>query len=395
MKLNRFLITLMALLGSFSVNALEQDGLSGNGATGVFLNLDTSYSVDDNVFLLSSSALDDSILRVSPSARFVGKSGMNTYSVLYNGEKAFYDNFDSESYYDQRLGGIVNFDFSGKTNLTLDASFADLHDDRGTGGSEGDQARAGEPDEYDLLKYGFDFKLGTNTSRFQGQVRADVADKEYTNNREVTFDRDFERTTYGGAVFYNLSTQSALLFEVIAGDIEYDSLPSTGFTLDSEETAYLVGFQWEIGAKTTGHVKVGQQDKKFDDPAREDQDGSSWNVAANWSPRTYTTFTLGTSRAFRETNGFGDDILSTSYDVSWQYVWNSRFLTNLKYAYIEDEEQPTARVDETNRFDFNAVYNFRRWMDIEFDAAFADRKSNATLIPYDRTIYTLSVNLGI
>jgi len=352
--------------------------------------------MDDNPFLLSTDALEDDIWRVAPSIRLIGRGGMNTYSLTYDGEFGRYSDFDSEDYNDHNLTGLFEIDINQRSNLTLDAGFGQFHDDRGTGGSEGAQTpQSGVPDEFDLLSYGFQFELGGNDSTFQVRIRADVADKEYTNNRAVTFDRDKEETTYGGLIAYNLSSESAVLFEVVIGDLDYDSIPTTGFSLDSEETTYFVGFEWAIGAKTTGYIKVGQQEKNFDDPARQDQDDVSWDVAISWSPRTYSTLTLGSSKTFDETNGYGDAILSQIYDVAWRHEWNDNFVTNVRYSYTQDEHAPTSRDDETSRFDFNAVYSFRRWLDLEFNASFADRDSSAALIGYDRNIYTLSLNLGI
>ena len=165
--------------------------------------------------------------------------------------------------------------------------------------------------------------------------------------------------------------------------------------MDSEETTIYVGFQWAIGAKTTGYVKVGQQDKEFSDSRRKDEDSVAWDVAVSWAPRTYSTFSLGTSKGFNETNGFGNSVLSQAIDLSWNHNWGDKLTTNVSYSYIEDEMASTFREDETNRFDLNAVYELRRWIDLEFNASFIDRDSNATLISYDREIYTISVNVGV
>lgn len=395
MKLKKLSLVMMTILGTSAAYGLEQNGLSGNGETGVFLNLDTSYDIDDNPFLIETNEVDDEILKFAPTISLIGKSGMNTYSVLYSGEFGRYDEFDAADYDDHNIEGAIDFDINDSSNLNLNAAFGQLHDDLGTGGSEGSPTLSGKPDEYDLLTYGGEFELGADSSAFQGQVRASMFDKEYTNNRTVTFDRDYEMSTVGGTLFFNLSPDAALLFEVNYDDIEYDQVPSSNVSLDSEETTYYVGFQWALTAKTTGYVKVGQQDKEFSSSSRSDEDDVAWDVAVSWAPRTYSTFTLGTKKEFNETNGFGDSVLSQSINLAWVHNWGEKLTTNVGYSYIEDEMGPTDREDETNQFDLNAVYELRRWIDLEFNASFIDRDSNANLISYDREIYTISVNVGI
>jgi hypothetical protein len=395
MSLKKLPLVMLTLLGASAAYGLEQNGLSGNGETGAFLNLDTSYDIDDNPFLIESNAVDDEILKLAPSISFIGKSGMNTYSVRYDGEFGRYSDFDAADYDDHTVGGAIDLDINDSSNLNLDASFGQLHDDVGTGGSEGSPTVSGQPDEYDLLTYGGEFELGADSSAFQGQVRANMFDKEYTNNKSNTFDRDHEMSTLGGTLFFNLSPDAALLFEANYDDIEYDAVPTSNVSLDSEETTIYVGFQWAIGAKTTGYVKVGQQDKEFSDSRRKDEDSVAWDVAVSWAPRTYSTFSLGTSKGFNETNGFGNSVLSQAIDLSWNHNWGDKLTTNVSYSYIEDEMASTFREDETNRFDLNAVYELRRWIDLEFNASFIDRDSNATLISYDREIYTISVNVGV
>jgi hypothetical protein len=395
MKLKKLPLIMMTIFGTSMAYGLEQDGLSGNGETGVFLNLDTSYVWDDNAFLIESNPVDDEILTLAPTISLLGKSGMNAYSVLYAGTFARYDEFDAADYDDHRVEGAFNFDINDSSQLDLNAAFRMAHDPIGTGGSEGSPTVSGQPDEFDELTYGGMYELGSNSSNFKGQVRAGMFDKEYTNNKANTFDRDYEMSSLGGTLFFNLSPDVALLVEMNYDDIEYNAIPNSNVSLDSEETSYQVGFEWAMGAKTTGYVKVGQTDKEFADSRREDEDSVSWDVAVSWSPKTYSKLTLGTSKRYNETNGFGNSVLTQSIDLGWQHSWSDRLTSTVTYSYVEDAMESTFREDDTNAYDLSVVYQMRRWLDLAFNASYTDRESNAVLISYDRTIYTISANIGL
>ena len=93
--------------------------------------------------------------------------------------------------------------------------------------------------------------------------------------------------------------------EVRGTDIDYLlSNPNSG-----REIRYYAGVTWEATAATTGTVKLGRLERKFDG-GQPKFTGPSWEAAVFWSPRTYSKFDLYTARFTTEASGLGDFIVS-------------------------------------------------------------------------------------
>jgi hypothetical protein len=66
-------------------------------------------------------------------------------------------------------------------------------------------------------------------------------------------------------VFFHVLPKTSLFFQYKFTDINYDNHDTNNaISIDSTENSYLVGARWNVTDKTTGTVKAGYQDKKFD-----------------------------------------------------------------------------------------------------------------------------------
>src|SRR3954471_8271796 len=91
-------------------------------------------------------------------------------------------------------------------------------------------------------------------------------------------------------------------------------------TQSSTETRYQIGAKWEATAKTSGIVKFGMLEKKFNSSGRTDFSGSSWDAAVRWSPLTYSVWDLYSSKVTNESTGTGDFLLTQTYGVNWNHA---------------------------------------------------------------------------
>lgn len=398
LTMNRFLLAAVVCAASYTTNtfALEQHGTSGNGETGFFFNLDVGYQWDDNLFLTNTNESDDTRLTVTPAVRFTGKSGANTFNLGYSGEYGRYNDFDDDDFDDHRFTVDADIDINERSNLNLDAVMMRGHDPRGTGGSEGAQFQSPEPDEYDQSRFGARYEVGSAGSKFKVRLRGSITDKSYRNNELFTADREYDTTSRGGTVLWNLTGDTSLLFEVSQDEIVYDEEPQFALEiLDSEETSFLVGAEWDITGRTDGFLKVGHQQKKFDAVGRDEQNGTTWDVGINYQIRSYSVLRITARQSYEETNGTGDAIDRVSYGVDWNHGWTDRLSTSVGYQTMEDTLDPSPREDEVDTVTMRAKYQFRPWMDVTLGATLSDRDSDSRAINYEREIYTLTLNLGI
>jgi len=215
--------------------------------------------------------------------------------------------------------------------------------------------------------------------------------KRYDNHRTLTEPRDLDDTETGVVFFYRLAPLTSALFQVTNTGIDYQTA-----ALDSTERRYLVGLTWQATAKTSGTVKVGRQQKDFDDAARTDFSAASWTAAVTWSPRTYSFLELATNRKADETNGVGDLNDRRDLSLAWTHNWTSFARTRLGAQIVEDKYRgATARDDKTTEYGLNVAYQMRRWLNLSLGYTTAERDSDDNAFDYRRNIYMFTAGASL
>ena len=261
------------------------------------LTLDTKF--DDNIFKSSDGEEDDVIFLINPSIEAVAKERNNEYSVALDLVEGIYEDSGDDDFTDWTADGDAHVEFNARNIIDLYAGFHSLHEDRGSGFSEGTLVLSiDEPDEYEDIIAGGAYTFGSAESKGRLKLAADYLDKDYTNHEPDTDTRDRENTTGTGTFFWKIAPKTDILAEIRYMEVEYNT-PFTDGTpqLDSDETYYLVGVTWEATGKTTGTIKLGTVDKDFDDDARDDFDGEfSWDADVLWVPQEHHAFNFGAAR---------------------------------------------------------------------------------------------------
>lgn len=386
------------IIGGFvSASALAEAGSIDAGIGKLIPTLQVDVYHDDNLFSTPNQETSSTVTALTPSVEyFVEKDELNYISVRYDGAYARYYDSRDDDYADHTV--FVSGAYSGTSmvRMAADASTARLHDDRGTGASEGAGASLeGSPDEYDEKEAGVMIDVGRTEARFGMALSARTLDLEYTNNRDITVYRDREDLTLEGKFFARVSGKTKLFAGYRVNDIEYDSLSAEGTTLDSEERATFVGVVWEATAKTTGSIEIGRQDKDFDSQLISTDAQTVWEVGVKWEPLTYSTFSLDSSSGAGETNGTGDFIDQLTTTVSWDHKWSERLSSTVSIAIGEDEYVGDDRKDDRQEVALGLDYAWQRWATIGLQYIGTERDSNANLFDYDRRQFYLTLNLSL
>ena len=151
---------------------------------------------------------------------------------------------------------------------------------------------------------------------------------------------------------------------------------------------------WEATAATTGTLKVGRLERKFDrDLPR--FTGTSWEGIVTWSPRTYSKFDFYTARQTHESTGLGNFILTSVAGVTWTHAWNSVFNTGVDLRYAKDDYQGFDRRDQIKSVGLKAGYKFRRWLTLGAEYTHSERDSNRPTFEYDKNLYLLTATASM
>jgi len=391
-------VTIIALVAGWllAASALAQQG----GDEGGFqANVGLHFDLNDNIYDSSTQEIESWIARISPELSLSSAPGTRQFSARYVGDYGkFFDSSDDD-YEDHSLTGRGLFQMGSRGSLNLSAVFAQGHDGRGSRLTRGvlpdSPAFPAAPDEFERIDYTAQYTHGVQGARGRLNFGLGGSELEHSNNRDRTqfFDRNDSYAFVGLTI--GARERSAYVIEARYSDADYDVDRPGDASRSGDNWRALVGFTWEATAKTEGSIRVGAERRSFDDPTRETNNSTSWDVAIRWSPREYSHFDFATSRENRETIGPGDFIDRSSYGVSWTHEWGIGLESVLSWESRDDDFVGTNRKE-----DESATYFGLRLPQGEralWEAGVSRRSRDSTLaeLEFEGMLYTIGVNLQL
>ncbi len=365
---------------------------------GLQANVGLHFDYDTNIFDSGDDDFESWITRLSPDFLLSSTPGKRQFSAQYVGDYGKYSKSPDDDYEDHLLTGSGLFQTGSRGLLDVSAAFEQGHDRRGAGSTQGFPPDSplfpSEPDEFERIGWAVEYTHGRKDAR--GRLEFSVGENalEYSNNRDRTqfFDRDDKfasaRLTIG------LQERSSFVVEARYTNTDYD-VDRPGGSLTGDNWRALVGFTWEATAKTEGSIRVGAQQRSFDDPARETTDTTSWDVAFRWSPREYSHFDFVTTRENEETIGGGNFIDRSSYGVSWTHEWAIGLESVLSWDRREDDFVGTNREEDKSETYFGLRLPQGERVLWEAGVSHRDRNSTIATLEFEGMLYTIGVNFQL
>ena len=353
----------------------------------------------DNIYLRENDEIDSWLYVVRPAVNARAQDRENVYQLDYKGEAAWYDensNNDKNDYFDHTFSGDAYLLLTDRWTASAYISLAMLHEDRGTGLTEGQIGSfISEPVEYDQADVGGTVTYGSGIGKLE--LRASYMDREYQNFREFTRSRDREETSLGGTFFYPVAPKTNLLLDYNYKDIEYPNPFEQAPPLDSEEHSLQGGVEWEITPNLKSTAKAGYVDKSFDDAGRRDWDGIGWGLDLWMQPREQDTIVITGSRAPEETTLQGDFIKRETLTATWTHQWSDRVDTNLGGTVAREtyEGSENDREDDVYNITVRTNYEFRRWFTVYASYAWDNKDSNTDNLSYTDQTVIFGVELSL
>jgi len=355
----------------------------------------------DNIYLQENNPTDSWIFVARPAVNAALQERENRYELDYKGEAGWYQensSDDKNDYFDNTFSGNAHMELSARWIVDAYASWAALHEERGTGLTEGLVGEFVDKNvKYDQSDVGGSLQWGSNSGGGRIVFNAGYMDRQYQNFEELTRTRDRDETTLGTTFFYPVAPKTDLLAEYEYKDIHYPNPFEDGPPLDSDENSLMVGAQWEMTPNLKSTARVGYVDKNFDDSEREDWDGVGWSVELWMQPRVQDTVVVRTSRRPEETTREGNFINRAEVSTAWTHNWSDRVYTELGALYGQDEYEDSFdhRKDDIYNLSLRSGYQFRRWANIYVSYSWDDKDSNAPNLSYTDNTYVLGVDFSL
>lgn len=350
--------------------------------------LATQVMRDDNIYSESSNEKSATITVIKPGVKVRGYAGITEVKVDYTHESGSYSTGSADNFSDNFLSLGLIVEPNHKNQASAEFALNQRHDERDA------NSTASQPDEYDEQLVNLGYRLGHAESLGRVELSYGSETKDYTNNRASTAGSDLSKDAYGATFFWGVANKTDILFEATTSNVDYDLSTSNK---DADVNTYNVGVTWEASAKTTGLFKVGHTKRDFDNSAVADVELDSWELEALFAPRTYSTFSLTSTRSIKEasTSSGADAVDTKNYGLNWQHDWNGRFRSTAYSSVSEENFIGSARSDDVERVGLRLDYSMRRWLELGFEANYTDSQSTSANSNYDRSQLTLHLLMGI
>jgi hypothetical protein len=359
--------------------------------------LSTGLKYDDNITSANAASekFDSWAITVTPALQAELIDGQTTFTVDAALEYGDYFSSSDDNYLDGLLKAKADVDVNQSRRFGFDVAYIVGHEDRGSGIFEGTSgADQNEPNAYDLTSVGGYYEYGAKTTPARIRGNAKYSSKEYSNFETVTQYRNFDDTTLGATFYYDTRSATSLFVDFQNVDTVYELTDPTG-DRDSTTNTARVGVEWQATASTEGSVKIGYQNKSFDNEDRDDFNGLSWDAKVTWKPLTYSAFDFSTGRTSRDPNGEGDFIRGTSYAIKWHHEWSDLFTSSIGFQQVNDDYTGIDREDKSKVYQFGLNYYVTRWLTFNTGVDIFEVDSTDSQYVYDRNVYFIEAEMTL
>jgi len=278
---------------------------------------------------------------------------------------------------DQRIEGVVQYNFRGGLSLGLLDVFQDGHEGWAEGFSQ-------QQDTYvsNLLAtriqydFGSRFRLRGEYSNFL--VDYDDADKSIGDRLDQS---------YSVYCYYNYSPKTSFYAQYRFLDVRYDQVGA----LDSTDHYLYGGIRWRMSGRTSGEFKAGYAKRRYDSPYLVDSSDFSLQGWADYRISSKTSLKLSLSRLYEQpTIDSPGNVLSDIITLGYTQKFGAKITLTGTLGYTQKDYKTTfvladlrkERSDKDYRFGLNLSYRIQRWVSVVAGYEFFKRDSNFDDLSY-------------
>lgn len=379
-----------AIAGSFSVLAVQPRGIN----TTVTPLVNTSLKYDDNI-TNSAIKIGGSIVTLAPSLSFSLNSGVNSYQVDVTAESGLYSASPEDDYLNTQIDFLGHLEPSDRSRFDINAVINWSTEARGTGLTEGAGDTIVAPVNYNEKTLDVIYEYGALSSNAHVALNAKYYNKGYSEHKDITSNNDFNSWLVGATLSYSTNSRTDAVVEFTFEDIAYDQSTTSVTSRDSSSVNVGIGVEWQATPVTSVFILMGRQQKSFKNVSRQDFKGNTWNVELQWLPLSYSTVNFNASGQAKDSQLYGDYILSTTYSFNWSHSWNKRLSTNLDINLFDDKYYGFNRKDNTTSVNASVNYAVLRWFDVSFYGELTNKDSTVDSILFDKQVFGVNFTFSL
>ncbi len=380
---------------SAPVYAIQPQGIQLGSGVVMLPGVEVSISNDSNIYLSESSETSSRITRIRPNVGLIADLGATQLNAYFQLENGAYSESSDDNYLDQLFVLGADVEMTGRQALGVDLSVNASHDPRGAGSTQNADIDNVEIDEFKELTLGADYTYGANKAFANITAYLESYGKTYSTNEELTDSLEHDKLKVGALLALRVSDATRALVEIRNTGISYSD--DAAKDKEGSELKLLAGASWDIAGKTTGEVKLGLADRKFDNSANDSDSRFSWEAGVTWTPRSYSVVNFVTSQESAETAGGGSHVAKSIISLQWDHRFSTKFGLEANIATIGEEYINSAddRDDSTLLYGVKGVFSPNSMFDIKLGLNKSNRSSSDNTFDYDTQVITLGLVLAI
>lgn len=338
------------------------------------------FGHNDNVGGTKDNRVGSNLWVLRPELVTEIKTHGDRYTLSYLGNYGHYENSSSDDFNHHELWMAGDNYFTSRARLGWGVGYIERSDPRGST----NRVSSAEPDRWHapvvraLGIYGAQGAIG------RLELETSFMQKRYENNRAYTEVADVDLTMLSGRFFYRVLPRTSLVFEARNTWANYVS--TAAFPGDNSDLRLYAGLTWDATAKTTGMIKLGRAYKSFADANISDSSSLSWEGNLRWSPLTYSTFDLASSRTPSDSTGVGDYVVNSATSLTWNHKWASYVSSRVSAGLVKTDFTGVDRRDNTKNYGigFYTEVGYRTRVGVDFTRT--DRNSTIDTNDFKRNV---------
>lgn len=362
----------------------------------VFPTLGVEQRYDDNIFSDEVGTKSDFVSVAAPGLTLRSDWNNHALNGRIGGTVGRYWRNNSENFDDITVAGDGRLDITIDSKLTGAASYATLHEDRGSP----DDVSGDEPTEYTLGFAGSEFTQRFNrltTSIDSELLRYDFDDVATSAGRANNDDRDRWQGRIGARAGWELVPEYQAFIRGGINTRSYDeTVDDAGFDRDSWGLELVTGIALDLGGITSGELFIGYANQDYDGPALDTVGGLTGGANITWIVTPLTTVTGGFQRTIEETTIEGaGGFFSSQARLAVDHELLRNLLLNANASLRLNDYEGVEREEIVFRGGLGAKYLMNRNVYVVFEYIYTSRDTAAPRLPddYNKNFVALGIEL--
>lgn len=348
---------------------------------------------NDNIYATKNAKKSDSITIFRPKLALRSDWRNNALNFMVKSAHGIYADHNDENFNDYLLQADGRVDVTRNTRLAALASYAGLHEERGS------------PNDVGTQKDPVEFKVRTLQGEVFHRINRVKLDAIYSNQ---DFKYDDGQTTAGA------KTDNAIrdrMDNEIVGRISYETTPTTDVFIqggyidhnynnrsnrDSQGYSLYGGLRGDVTGKLFGDIYAGYIWQNYDSNAYKDYSGFGFGMNGYWNITSLTTITGNLGREVQETRIAGAaSYVGTRAHLSLDHELRRNIILSANAGYDRDEYQGINRDDDIWTFGGGAKYLVNRHFQLYANYNYINRNSNLNGNDYTQNRFLVGVKAAL